>query len=491
MKLQHSWGLALAIALTSFSGFAADPPTPGVPPTPSAENTAPGAKVSAPVTEVIKLAHSGVTDEVVVAYIENSIATYNLTPDNIIYLHTAGLSSTDIAAMIRHDRVLREHSAAYENGGNPTAPVSTLPPPDQPPPMPPPAQPDNYPPQPQSDNSGYDAGASQSAGYFYNALSPYGSWSSLPGYGACWQPSIAASTSGWTPYCDGGQWFFTNCGWYWNSYYPWGWAPFHYGRWLHHPQSGWLWFPGKTWGSSWVTWRSSPDFTGWAPLPPGSNFDSRGGMRFHGNRVDNNFAFNLRPNEFTFVPTTDFGAFNLRPFRARLVPNQVISDTSVVNNFVPGPNSLMFNNGLDVNTVAAQSRNPIIRANLNDAASLTSVKFSPSRSAQPASLRIFRPQFTGQPQLFNPVPPAFSQAPILDTLNSGLFQPPTTFSGRPAPLFSNQNQTQSRTFHFPRPNFIPQQSGTQLAPANRSFGPFFNGGSAPHAGPAISSGGHR
>ena len=31
---------------------------------------------------------------------------------------------------------------------------------------------------------------------------------------------------------------------------------------------GWCWAPDTVWGPSWVTWRYSGDYCGWAPLPP-------------------------------------------------------------------------------------------------------------------------------------------------------------------------------------------------------------------------------
>ena len=91
--------------------------------------------------------------------------------------------------------------------------------------------------------------------YFYNNLSPYGTWVSLEGYGWCWQPRAVVISHGWRPYCDGGHWVYTDAGWFWQSDYSWGWAPFHYGRWYQHPRCGWVWTPDRVWGPAWVTWR--------------------------------------------------------------------------------------------------------------------------------------------------------------------------------------------------------------------------------------------
>ena len=55
----------------------------------------------------------------------------------------------------------------------------------------------------------------------------------------------------------------------WTSDYAWGWAPFHYGRWTHDSYYGWVWIPDNEWGPAWVSWRSSSDYYGWAPMGPG------------------------------------------------------------------------------------------------------------------------------------------------------------------------------------------------------------------------------
>src|SRR5437899_3110195 len=88
------------------------------------------------------------------------------------------------------------------------------------------------------------------------------------GVGWCWQPRVVLINHGWRPYCDGGHWLNSDCGWYWQSDYSWGWAPFHYGRWQLHNRCGWVWVPDTAWAPSWVVWRTAGDFCGWAPVPP-------------------------------------------------------------------------------------------------------------------------------------------------------------------------------------------------------------------------------
>jgi hypothetical protein len=100
---------------------------------------------------------------------------------------------------------------------------------------------------------------------FQGALQPYGEWVVVGSYGRVWRPHVAA---GWRPYYYG-RWEWTNEGWLWVSDEPWGWAAYHYGRWAYDPYYGWLWVPGYEWAPAWVSWRTSGDVIGWAPLAPG------------------------------------------------------------------------------------------------------------------------------------------------------------------------------------------------------------------------------
>src|SRR5690242_7737050 len=78
-------------------------------PTSSSTNIIP--RLSPPVREVVKMAGSGVGDDVLSAYIQNSSSTFNLTPENIIYLQNIGISAPVLSAMLGHDRTMREQAA--------------------------------------------------------------------------------------------------------------------------------------------------------------------------------------------------------------------------------------------------------------------------------------------------------------------------------------------------------------------------------------------
>jgi len=96
-------------------------------------------------------------------------------------------------------------------------------------------------------------------------LAPYGSWVDVAGYGRCWRPTQVAAD--WEPYTEG-YWEWTDYGWYWVSEEPWAWACYHYGSWINDPNYSWCWLPGVEWAPSWVVWRESPEYIGWAPCGP-------------------------------------------------------------------------------------------------------------------------------------------------------------------------------------------------------------------------------
>ena len=72
------------------------------------------------------------------------------------------------------------------------------------------------------------------------------------------------------------------------------------------PRCGWVWTPDRVWGPAWVTWRSTGDVCGWAPLPPRAEFDVRLGWRYNGVSVGASFGFGLGSDAFLFVGFGDF-----------------------------------------------------------------------------------------------------------------------------------------------------------------------------------------
>jgi len=93
------------MALMPFFPCSGNAQTSGLP----ASTTAPAAASHAwGVGEVVKLAHSGVTDDVILAYVKGSQSAYNLSVSDILSLKGDGLSAPVITAMLQHDVALRK-----------------------------------------------------------------------------------------------------------------------------------------------------------------------------------------------------------------------------------------------------------------------------------------------------------------------------------------------------------------------------------------------
>jgi len=331
------------------------------PPGPDNSNTAgPGALPpyilpTSPLAQVVRLAQAGVDESIIMTFVTNSGSTFNLDSDKIIYLKDVGLPNDVITAMMQRDVWLQQQMAAANQ------------PPIQPAPAPPPVttdQPDSTPPPPTTEPP-----AEITVNYFYDTLAPYGTWVDVDGYGRCWRPSVVAYNPGWQPYCDHGHWVYTDCGWYWYSDYSWGWAPFHYGRWFLNPHLGWCWAPDTIWGPSWVTWRYSDDYCGWAPLPPGAVYRTGIGFFYQGRNVAFGFDFGLVASCFTFVPTLHF--CDPHPRRYCAPPAQatrIFSQTTVINNFNYRDHNFV-NGGIAPEHITAVTRLPIHPVAIRDAIS--------------------------------------------------------------------------------------------------------------------------
>lgn len=154
---------------------------------------------------------------------------------------------------------------------------------------------------------------------FHDNLSPYGRWVNHPSYGQVW----ISNERDFVPYRTNGHWVYTDDGWTWVSNYDWGWAPFHYGRWDYDASyGGYFWVPGYEWGPAWVSWRSSNEDYGWAPLRPGINVG-----------IGISFGSDIPAERWTFVPNRYIAS----PYVNRYyVDNRrnvtIINNTTIINN---------------------------------------------------------------------------------------------------------------------------------------------------------------
>ncbi len=332
-----------------------------------ANSPASSPNVSAPTAEIVKLTQAGVDENVMLSYVTNSAYTFGLSSDDIIYLNDIGVPGTVVTAMIQHDQALRgtatptpppDTNQLVPAPGTPTPYPTPVPETTQPPDTTPTVV-ENVPPPPQ---------ANVSYSYFYDSLSPYGNWIEVDGYGLCWQPTVVVVNRGWSPYCDNGHWVYSDYGWYWVSDYSWGWAPFHYGRWFRHARWGWCWAPDTVWGPAWVTWRYTPDYCGWAPLPPTACYAPGFGFTYFGRSIGIGFGFGLRADCFTFVAVNFF--CDRHPGRHRLPPHhvtQIFNNTVVVNQIV-NRNNRIVNEGIPVRHIADASHTVIRPVRVRDVA---------------------------------------------------------------------------------------------------------------------------
>ena len=208
---------------------------------------------------------------------------------------------------------------------------------------------------------------------FYNQLSPYGQWIEDSNYGYIWIPTAGPD---FAPYLTNGYWVLTNYGWTWESDYNWGWAPFHYGRWDYNGSYGWFWVPDNEWGPSWVTWRRSAGYYGWAPMRPGVSIS----VTFGG--------FNDVPNDrWIFVRDRDIERHDIgRNYVSRNNNSNIMSHSTVINKtyyddkrratYVAGPVRE------DVQKITGRTINPVT----------VHEKDKPGQSLSNNQLQIYRPQ---------------------------------------------------------------------------------------------------
>ena len=168
-------GLVASITLPLLTGCAQPQPVPIAVDPPPGQVISAGPQASEPtlspgVAEVIRLAQSGVGEEVVLAYIQNSSEPFNLNADQILYLKDLGISSQVTTAMLNRDAVLQSQPQIAQ----------ASPPPSEPPPQPTvPVEAPLTPPPVEV------APPPTQVNYFYSDLSPYGAWVDLEGVGWC------------------------------------------------------------------------------------------------------------------------------------------------------------------------------------------------------------------------------------------------------------------------------------------------------------------
>ena len=347
-----------------------------------------------PAAEVVKLTQAGVDEGVMLAFVTNSTSTFNLDSEAVIYLNDIGVSDAVVLSMIQHDQMLRDQALTSAQALAPPVYVNQTPAPETTVESPPETVESQAPAMDVVNETPAAEPVDVSYNYFYSSLAPYGSWINIGGYGMCWQPTVVVVNRGWRPYCDRGRWVYTDCGWYWDSAYSWGWAPFHYGRWFQHQQWGWCWTPGTVWGPSWVSWRYTPGYCGWAPLPPAAHYQPGNGFMYQGRYAGFGSGFGLGLNSYSFVPENRF--CDPHPERHRVPPDHVAGfyhRTVPVNQFAQGPDHRVMNKGIPVKKIAADTGLEIRPVRLRDATYLAGTR---AQYPNPVgrTLTVYRPELS-------------------------------------------------------------------------------------------------
>jgi hypothetical protein len=392
---------------------------------PATGNLPPEFKPSPALQPIVTLAQSGVSETILMAYINNQGLRVALTPEEIVFLRDLGLSDEVITTLMLKPEgtptVLASAQApapapvvsnlplatnAVAVGAGPPAPVGVD------------MTKVEQPAQPVTTNQ------------FVDALAPYGSWVNISGYGLAWQPTVVVINSSWRPYADCGRWVWSNHGWYWDSDYSWGWAPFHYGRWYCHPTLSWVWFPDTHWGPSWVSWRYSPSYCGWAPLPPTACYRPGIGFSYYNRSVGVSFEFGLGSSSYCFVPTRNF--CHPRP-RDHVVPHDrnvaLYHSTTVVNNYVTEQNNVIINRGIGRDAIANVAPSRIPEVEIRNARGPRGPEATPGRIQRTSSGRsiVYRPE-----------------APVTTPAAAGNETPaPVVRSGSSRNLFSSDNSSRT------------------------------------------------
>ena len=353
------------------------------------------AELSASTMEVVKLHEALMSEAVMATYIQTSEQPFSLDANQMIYLKDIGVSEEMIGLMMERDGFLG-------NGGSPvpvnlpdnnviadssvTMDTTAMAEGESPAGM-----------APESLSPTIQKTTTVTTEYFHEQLEPYGAWVHVSDYGWCWRPTVAIRNPGWRPYCDNGRWVYSDCGWYWNSYYSWGWAPFHYGRWALHGSYGWVWSPGTVWGPSWVTWRTTDAYCGWAPLPPAAHYHSGIGFTYQSNRVSVGFGFGLGHAHYAFVSKRHFredhvGRHGIKLESAR----DVYQNSTIINNYNVVNNNQVINEGISVEQLNIQNREELKPVRLQDVAGPEKTTLDADSGRKGDFLPVYRPAMSKQ-----------------------------------------------------------------------------------------------
>jgi hypothetical protein len=284
---------------------------------------------------------------------------------------------------------------------------------------------------------------------FQSALSPYGQWVDVPGYGLIWRPYPAVVGADFVPYGTAGHWVYTDAGWMWASGYSWGWAPFHYGNWVW-AAGGWGWVPGTVWAPAWVEWRYGGGYVGWAPLAPAGMV----GVTY----------VRTEPVHYTYVQTNNFTQVNVQEHvivghQAQVIyaQTQPLPSATVVSGHPVAP----VNAGPQPTVISQATGHPVTPVAVHSvSASIPPPKTAGVHYAAGASAE--------RPVAVKPMPPAQAKQYVATARASGIPTSHETVGARPAtkvPESSPAIHAQPATSVKP----VENAHTNDMVPAERSY----------------------
>jgi len=242
------------------------------------------------------------------------------------------------------------------------------------------------------------ARADVSFSVFYSDLEPYGEWFDHADYGYVWRPYSRVTYDGWRPYSDG-YWAHTDYGWTWVSYEDWGWATYHYGRWAYLRGYGWIWVPGYEWAPAWVSWRSSDDYVGWAPLPPRARWNTSIGFSFWVDR-----DYDIGPGYYNFCESRHFGApsmrYHLRPVHQNVTIIERTTNITNISIHKTVNKNIIYNGGPDYDRISRRSERPIPKLRVERVRERDSKERTPK--ARDGTLQVVAPEILIDPAVKAP-----------------------------------------------------------------------------------------
>ena len=196
-----------------------------------------------------------------------------------------------------------------------------------------------------------------------------------------------------------------------------------------------------------MSWRSSTDYCGWAPLPPAAHYRPGLGLTYYDRNVSSGFDFGLDANCYTFVPTSHFN--DRRPDR-HFVPRHevthVFNQTRVNNDFAVGNNRhTVSNRGLAPETVAAATHTEIRPVHVRNSG------FTPARSTETT------------PHFENRNKPSGGRTPSQPTTPLPQYNHNRTIPGSSSTLTA-MAKVPPHTPHAPAAPVVAQHSGTPASP---------------------------